>query len=145
MKVVIIGGGVGGLGLALCLHDKGIACEIYEAAGEIREVGVGINLLPHAMRVLGHLGLESDLAGHAVEARFDASYNRFGQLIYRELRGRFAGYQYPQFSIHRADLQKVLLEAVKARLGQNTVRLGHRCVDVEQDDGGAVAQSVLPR
>src|SRR3989338_6062868 len=102
--VLIIGGGIGGLTLALSLHQAGIACRVFEAAPEIRPLGVGINLLPHGMRELTELGLAERLARRAVETRELCFYNRFGQLIYREPRGRFAGYEWPQLSIKRADL-----------------------------------------
>ena len=110
--VVIIGGGIGGLTLALALHDLGIGCHIYEAAPEIRAVGVGINLLPHAMKELARLGLLDALAAVAIETKEASFYNRFGQHISSEPLGRFAGYPWPQLSIHRGDLHLVLLAAV---------------------------------
>ncbi|MFE9693274.1 flavin-dependent oxidoreductase [Micromonospora sp. NPDC005806] len=135
--VLIIGAGIGGLVLALELHDAGIPCRVYEAVPEIRPLGVGINILPHASRVLCQLGLESELARVAVTTRESVFYNRFGQLIYREPSGRFAGYDYPQFSVHRGDLQQVLLQAVRERLGPDAVVLDHRCTGVTQDDRSA--------
>ena len=90
--VLIIGGGVGGLTLALSLHQAGIACRVFEAAPEIRPLGVGINLLPHAMRELTELALQERLASVAVETREQLYYNRFGQIIFGEPRGRYAGY-----------------------------------------------------
>src|SRR5687768_5796634 len=104
--ILIVGAGIGGLTLALALHRRGIACQIFESAPEIKAVGVGINLLPHAMQVLGELGLERALAKVAVETQEAAFFNRFGQLIYREPLGRRAGYAWPQFSIHRGDLDR---------------------------------------
>ena len=115
MDTVIIGGGIGGLTLALTLHRAGIASRVYESAPEIRPLGVGINILPHASKELSELGLESELARVSVTTREAVFYNRFGQLIYREALGRDAGYDWPQFSIHRGDLQMVLLEAARAR------------------------------
>lgn len=120
-SVLIIGGGVGGLTLALSLHQAGIACRVFEAAPDIRPLGVGINLLPHGMRELTELGLQERLARIAVETRELCFYNRFGQFIFKEARGRHAGYEWPQLSIHRADLHKVLLEAVRERLGFDSV------------------------
>ena len=79
--VIIAGGGIGGLTLALMLHRAGIACRVYEAAPEIREVGVGVNILPHATRELVELGLVDALAKVAVTTREACFYNRFGQLI----------------------------------------------------------------
>ena len=84
MNVIIVGGGIGGFTLALFLHRAGIGCRIYELAAEIRPLGVGINILPHASRVLGDLGLESALSQVSVLTREAVFFNRFGQLIYRE-------------------------------------------------------------
>ena len=89
--VLIIGGGIGGLTLALSLHQAGIACRVFEAAPEIKAVGVGVNLLPHGMRELTELGLQERLARGAVETRELCFYNRFGQFIFQEPRGRHAG------------------------------------------------------
>jgi 5-methylphenazine-1-carboxylate 1-monooxygenase len=133
-EVLIVGAGIGGLTLALALDRLGLACRVFESAPEIKTVGVGINLLPHAMQVLGELGLERALAKVAVETQEAAFFNRFGQLIYREPLGRRAGYGWPQFSIHRGDLQAVLLEAVKVRLGAERLHLGWHCVGFRQND-----------
>src|ERR1700759_4135377 len=112
MKLAIIGAGIGGLTLALELHDAGIDCEIYEAVPQIQPIGVGINVLPHATKILARLGLEPQLAAAGVATRESAFFNRFGQLIYTQPAGRLAGYEHPQFSIHRGDLHDVLLSAV---------------------------------
>lgn len=125
--VLIVGAGIGGLTLALELHARGIACRVYESAPQIKAVGVGINLLPHAMGVLGELGLEPGIARVAVETAEAAFFNRFGQLIYKEALGKRAGYRTAQYSIHRGDLQAILLEAVKARLGEGRLDLGWHC------------------
>ena len=135
-EVLIVGAGIGGLTLALELHRRGIACRIFESAPQIKAVGVGINLLPHAMQVLGELGLEPALAKVAVETQEAAFFNRFGQLIYREPLGRRAGYAWPQFSIHRGELQAILLEAVKGRLGADRLELGWHCLGFDQDETG---------
>jgi len=139
MNVVIIGAGIGGLTLGLRLHQAGIPCRIYEAAPEIKPLGVGINLLPHATKELSELGLVPALEAVAVTTREIAYFNRFGQVIYREPSGRFDGYEWPQFSIHRGDLQMVLLGALVERAGAECVITGHRCTAVEQDAGGATA------
>lgn len=139
-EVAIIGAGIGGLVLALELHQAGISCTVYEAAPEIRPLGVGINVLPHATAVLRSLGVEPALAETAVTTREAVFYNRFGQLIHAEPSGRYAGYDSPQFSIHRGDLQQVLLDAVTERLGQDSVVTDHRCDSVDQDDAGATVR-----
>ncbi|MBY0318870.1 MAG: flavin-dependent oxidoreductase [Reyranella sp.] len=131
--VLIVGGGIGGLTLALSLHQAGISCRVFEAAPEVQPLGVGINILPHGMRELCELGLQDALTAMAIETRELAFYSRHGQFIYKEPRGRHAGYDWPQLSIHRADLHKVLLDATVERLGTDAVRLDHRCLKAEQD------------
>jgi 2-polyprenyl-6-methoxyphenol hydroxylase-like FAD-dependent oxidoreductase len=131
--VLIVGGGIGGLTLALELSRRGIGCRVFESAPDIKAVGVGVNLLPHAMRAFAELGLQPALEKVAVETAEAAFYNRFGQLIYREPLGRRAGYEWPQLSIHRADLQMVLLEAFKQRVGPDRLHLSAHCVAVEQN------------
>src|SRR3977135_1535010 len=138
-EIIVVGAGVGGLTLGLALHAAGIPCRIFESAAEIRPIGVGINLLPHATKELAALGLEADLARVAVQTQDATFFNRFGQLIYREPLGRAAGYEHPQFSVHRGDLQMVLLEAVRRRLGNDPVLAGWKCVGYEQDASGAAA------
>jgi 5-methylphenazine-1-carboxylate 1-monooxygenase len=145
VNVVVVGAGIGGLTLALELHEAGVACRVFEAAPEIGPVGVGINVLPHATRVLADLGLEQPLAKVGITTRESVFFNRFGQLVYREPCGRYAGYPTPQFSLHRADLHAVLLEAVYERLGPDAVVLGHRCTGVSQDDRGVRAHFVTER
>ena len=130
--VLIAGGGIGGLVLALSLHERGIPCRVLEATPQLRSVGAGINLLPHAMAELTALGLGDALEARAVATAESVFYNRFGQLIYAEPAGRAAGYPFPQLSIHRADLQDVLTAAVRERLGADSVQLGLRIIDVAQ-------------
>jgi 2-polyprenyl-6-methoxyphenol hydroxylase-like FAD-dependent oxidoreductase len=134
--IIIVGGGIGGLTLGLALHGAGIPCRIFESAAEIKAVGVGINLLPHASKELATLGLEADLARLAIETSDATFFNRFGQLIYQEPLGRAAGYEHPQFSIHRGDLQMVLHDAFVARAGQDRLVTSHHCTGVEQDEAG---------
>src|SRR5579862_6475745 len=131
--VLIIGGGIGGLTLALSLHQAGIACKVFEAAPAIQPLGVGINLLPHGMRELTELGLQERLARTAVETKELCFYNRYGQFIFREARGRHAGYEWPQLSIHRAELYEVLLSCVFERLGSGAFLTGHRCVSIAEE------------
>jgi 5-methylphenazine-1-carboxylate 1-monooxygenase len=134
--ILIVGGGIGGLTLGLVLHAAKIPCRVFESAAEIRPIGVGINLLPHATKELAALGLEPALAKIAIETKDATFFNRFGQLIYQEPLGRAAGYQQPQFSIHRGDLQMLLLDAFRARAGADRVVTHHHCLGVEQDSAG---------
>jgi 2-polyprenyl-6-methoxyphenol hydroxylase-like FAD-dependent oxidoreductase len=136
MEIAIVGAGIGGLTLALSLHQAGIACRVYEAAPSWQPLGVGINLLPHAMRELTELGVGAALERVAVATREVVFCNRFGQLIRREPRGRAAGYAWPQLSIHRADLHAALLAAVHERLGLHAVVLGAKCAGIAQDESG---------
>jgi 2-polyprenyl-6-methoxyphenol hydroxylase-like FAD-dependent oxidoreductase len=138
--ILIVGGGIGGLTLGLSLHSAGIPCRIFESAPEIRAVGVGINLLPHGTKELAALGLEADLARVGIATKDSTFFNRFGQLIYQEPLGRAAGYDHPQFSIHRGDLQMVLLNAFKSRAGADRILTHHHCVGLEQDDSGVTLQ-----
>jgi 2-polyprenyl-6-methoxyphenol hydroxylase-like FAD-dependent oxidoreductase len=142
MDILIVGGGVGGLTLALALHERGLACRVYEAAPAIKPIGVGINLLPHAARELALLGLEAPLARVAVATQEAVFFNRFGQLIYREPLGRAAGYEFPQFSVHRADLHAVLLHAFRARVGEERLHLGWKLTRFAQDDGAVTLDFV---
>ncbi len=135
--VAIIGGGICGLSLALNLHRRGISCRVYERAPELKELGVGITMLPHAMREFTALGIGDALLAAGIENRESCFFNRFGQLIYKEPRGKFAGYDYPEVGIHRGRLHMLLYEAACAQLGPDSVRTDHECVAVEQDDGGA--------
>src|ERR1700716_3142856 len=134
--IIIVGAGIGGLTLGLALHAAKIPCRIFESAAEIKPIGVGINLLPHATNELATLGLEQALARVAIATEDATFFNRFGQLIYQEPLGRAAGYDHPQFSIHRGDLQMVLLDAFRARAGDNRLITNHHCVGVEQDEFG---------
>jgi 5-methylphenazine-1-carboxylate 1-monooxygenase len=139
MQVIIIGGGIGGLATALMLHARGIDCEIYEQSDAVRELGVGINTLPHAIRELAELGLLDRLDAVAVRT-YELFYtNRFGQEIWREPRGTDAGYEYPQFSVHRGRLQGVIYDAVRSRLGESRIHTGHRLGAFTQDDAGVTA------
>jgi 5-methylphenazine-1-carboxylate 1-monooxygenase len=140
MKVVIVGGGIGGLALALSLVRHGVDCEVYESAPEVREIGVGITLLPHAMRELAQLGLLAELEQAGIDNLESVFFNRFGQFIYREPRGRHAGYPWPEVGIHRGKLHRVLYQAALERMGAGRIHLGHRCVGVDQDAGGATAR-----
>jgi 2-polyprenyl-6-methoxyphenol hydroxylase-like FAD-dependent oxidoreductase len=140
MKIAIAGAGIGGLALALMLHKRGIEAEVWEAVEELKPLGVGINLLPHAVKELSELGLEDTLAEIGIKTSQLAYYNRHGQQIWVEPRGRAAGYDWPQFSIHRGALQMLLLRTAQQRLGQERVHLGHALESFEQDEGGVISR-----
>ena len=138
MSIAIVGGGIGGLSLALALHQRGLACDVYETVSEIKEIGVGITLLPHAVRELAGLGLQAELEAAGIENLESVFFNRYGQYIYREPRGRHAGYELPELGIHRGKLHRILLDAVLKRLGAAHVHTNHRCMQVTQSDAGAL-------
>lgn len=140
MKVIIVGAGIGGLTTALHLHRDGIDCEIYEQSELMRELGVGINALPHAVKVLAGLGLLDALDAVAVRTRELTYAHRLGPAIVRRPCGLDAGFTLPQLSLHRGRLQGVLLRAVRERLGPDAVHTGYRLVGVEQDDAGVRAR-----
>ncbi len=139
MKAIIIGGGIGGLTAALMLHKRGIQATVFEQASEVREVGVGINTLPHAIAELAELGLLPVLDSVAIRTHELLYMNRFGQTVWREPRGMHAGFKVPQFSIHRGRLQKLLYDAVVERLGKDSVRTGRRLLGFIEDEGGVTA------
>jgi 5-methylphenazine-1-carboxylate 1-monooxygenase len=130
-QVIIVGGGIGGLVAALSLHQCGIPVQVYEAVPEIKPLGVGINLLPHAVRELDALGLLPQLVEAAVAPQQLSYFSKHGQEIWSEPRGRAAGYGWPQISIHRGQLQSLLLEALVERLGASSIQVGHRLTRVE--------------
>jgi 5-methylphenazine-1-carboxylate 1-monooxygenase len=144
LELIIIGGGIGGLTLALAAHAAKAAgrIRVFEAAPEILPLGVGINLGPHAVKELSDLGLQDALAAVACQPQDYAFFTRHGQLVYREPWGLAAGHRWPHFSIHRGDLHQVLLAAVRERLGPENFITGHRCVGVEQSDTGVTARFV---
>ncbi len=139
MRVIIAGGGIGGLTAALSLHAAGIEAEVFEAAQEIRPLGVGINILPHAVRELTELGLAESLAATGIATQELRYISAHGQEIWREPRGLAAGYNWPQYSIHRGRLHMLLLEAARARLGAARIHTGRRMVSTSQDAHGATA------
>ncbi|MGH8933667.1 MAG: flavin-dependent oxidoreductase [Egibacteraceae bacterium] len=142
MKVLIVGCGIGGLATALSLHERGIDCELYEQDSGIRELGVGINTLPHAVKELADLGLLEQLDAVGIRTYELIMTNRLGQEIWRELRGMNAGYAVPQFSVHRGRLQGVLYDAVRVRLGAEAVHVGHRLEAFGQDPDAVRARFV---
>lgn len=144
-EIAVIGGGICGLALALNLHRLGIPCRVYERAPEIKELGVGITVLPHAMREFTALGVGDEVLKTGIENVESCFFNRFGQLIYKEPRGKLAGYEYPEVGIHRGRLHLILYRAVLDRLGHDAVVTGRECVGVQQDaDGVTIAFRDFP-
>ena len=141
-KIAVIGGGIAGLGFALALHQQGLACDVYESVPEVKELGVGITLLPHAMHELASLGLQAELEAVGIENLESAFFNRFGQFIYKEPRGRHAGYAMPEVGIHRGKLHRILFDAAVKRLGADRVHTNRRCAGVTQDAQGAMVHFV---
>ena len=142
MTVLIIGAGIAGLTTALSLHQIGIPCRVFESVPSIDPLGVGINTLPHAVRELTELGLEQELAATGIQTAELAYYSARGQRIWSEPRGRAAGYNWPQFSVHRGELQMILLRAVQARMGLGVVHTGHHLSGWEETGSGIRAHFV---
>src|SRR3546814_483736 len=132
--------GIGGLNLALMLNQRGIECDIFESARELKPLGVGINLLPHAVAELDQLGLLDTLAASAIPTSALHYYNRHGQPIWQESRGLAAGYAVPQLSIHRGELQLLLADAAVQRLGAGHLHTGLAFESLTQDAQGVTAQ-----
>ena len=136
METVVVGGGIAGLAFALALQQRGLACRVFESAPQVKELGVGITLLPHGMRELTALGLQERLRAAAIENEESVFFNRHGQLIYREPRGRFAGYDYPELGIHRGRLHRILSETAIERLGADRIVTNRQFRALEQDERG---------
>lgn len=139
MKVIIVGAGIGGLTLALMLHKRGIECEVFESVRELKPLGVGINLLPHAATELKLVDMLEILQANAIETSALHYYNRFGQSIWQEARGLAAGYAVPQLSIHRGRLQLLLADAVRERLGAEKLHTGMAFESLTQGAEGITA------
>ncbi|GAB2481358.1 pyocyanin biosynthetic protein PhzM [Streptosporangium sandarakinum] len=139
MRVLVIGGGIGGLTAALSLHAAGIGCVVAESVPEPRPLGVGINLQPHAVRELTELGLGGELAAIGVPTARQVYADRFGNVILSLPRGRAAGYRWPQYSVHRGELQMSLLAAVRERLGERAVMTGLVFEDLAEGPDGVTA------
>src|SRR5204863_226972 len=146
MDVIIIGGGIGGSALALALHASGVArrIRVFEAAAEMRAIGIGIHIGAHAMKELSVLGLEDALVATSCQPEDYAFFTRHGQFVYRELFSRAAGHHWPHITLLRPDLQRVLLTAVRERIGAENFFTGHRCVGVEQGSGRVTARFADP-
>ncbi|MDE2376271.1 FAD-dependent monooxygenase [Bradyrhizobium sp.] len=136
MKIMVAGAGIGGLAAALCLDEKGFEVEVFEAVDELRPLGVGINVMPHASGVLHALGLGAALDDMAIRTRAIEYRTRFGHLIQSDPRSVEAGFAYPQYSVHRGELQFLLLDQVRARLGRDAVRAGKAVSGFSQGERG---------
>jgi 2-polyprenyl-6-methoxyphenol hydroxylase-like FAD-dependent oxidoreductase len=145
MRAIIVGGGIGGLTTALRLHAAGIEAHVYESVPEIRALGVGINLLPHAVKELTELGLLDALVATGVRTQELRYFSKFGREIWQEPRGLAAGYRWPQISIHRGALQQILLNAARDRLGTACTHTGHHLASFVQQDGGMVVARFVDR
>jgi 2-polyprenyl-6-methoxyphenol hydroxylase-like FAD-dependent oxidoreductase len=134
MKIAIAGAGIGGLTAALCLHEKGFSVQVFEAVEELQPLGVGLNVMPHASGVLHALGLGNQLDEMAIRTRAIEYRTRFGHLIQSDPRSVEAGFEYPQYSLHRGELQSLLLDTLRARMGKDVVITGKMVTGFAQDD-----------
>ncbi|MBP7666353.1 MAG: flavin-dependent oxidoreductase [Burkholderiaceae bacterium] len=140
VPVLIAGGGIAGMALALTLHQVGVPCVVYEAVPQLKPLGVGINLQPNAVRELEDLGIGADLLDRiGLPAREWALVGRNGHEVYSEPRGLAAGYRWPQYAVHRGQLQMLLADAVRERLGDGALRLGQRVTGYRQTADGVTA------
>jgi len=138
--VLIAGGGIGGLSLALTLHQLGVPCRLFEAVPALQPLGVGINLQPNAVRELHELGIGNDLLDRiGIQAREWALVGRNGNEVYAEPRGLRAGYRWPQYSVHRGELQMLLYRTVLERLGSDAIELGQRVAGYRNGTHGVTA------
>ena len=142
MTILIAGGGIGGLTLALSLHQIGVPARVFESVPELKPLGVGINVLPHAVRELIELGLHDALDASAVRTRELAYFSKHGKPIWSEPRGIEAGYKWPQFSIHRGTLQQILLDAAIERLGRDNILTSHHLTGWTETANGVRADFI---
>jgi 2-polyprenyl-6-methoxyphenol hydroxylase-like FAD-dependent oxidoreductase len=142
--ILIIGGGIGGLTLALNLHAAGFGdrVRVFDVVPEFKPVGGGINLGPHAIKVYSELGLLDALLAVSKQPQDYAFFTKYGQLVYREPWGKAAGHHWPHISIHRAELHNILASAVVDRMGPRSLGLGRKCVDIVQEADSVTARFV---
>src|SRR6187402_3619313 len=139
-RVIIAGGGIGGLATALTLHQIGVPCVVFETVRQMRPLGVGINMQPNAVRELYDLGIaQTDLDRVGLPAKEWALVGLNGNDIYSEPRGMLAGYNWPQYAVHRGQLHVLLHNKVVARCGPDAVRLGSRVTSYRKTAGGVTA------
>jgi 2-polyprenyl-6-methoxyphenol hydroxylase-like FAD-dependent oxidoreductase len=136
MTVLIAGGGIGGLTLALSLHQIGVPAKVFESVSELKPLGVGINVLPHAVRELIELGLLEKLDAAGVRTQELAYFSKHGKPIWSEPRGLEAGYKWPQFSVHRGTLQQILLDTATERLGSENILTSHHLTGWSETSSG---------
>jgi len=142
-RVIIAGGGLGGLATALTLHQIGVPCIVYEAARDMRPLGVGINLQPNAVRELNDLGIDdSELDRVGLPAKEWALVGLNGNDVYSEPRGRLAGYNWPQYAVHRGLFHMLLHDKVVQRIGRGAVQLGARVTGYAKNSDGSVCAHV---
>lgn len=137
VKIAIAGAGVAGLTAALCLHEKGLKAEVFESVNTLRPLGVGINIMPSASLILQELGLGELLDQAAIRTRAIEYRTRYGHVIQSDPRNVEAGFEAPQYSIHRGKLQFLLLDTVRERLGPDAVKTGRAAAGYSQDEAGA--------
>src|SRR3954447_25577696 len=142
MSVLIAGGGIGGLSLAPSPHQIGVPARVFESVAELKPFGVGINVLPHAVRELAELGLLDQLDASGVRTRELAYFSKHGKPIWSEPRGIEAGYKWPQFSIHRGTLQQILLDAAIERLGRESILTSHHLSGGTETENGVRAEFI---
>ena len=144
MKVIIAGAGIGGLTAALSLNKYGIEVKVFESVSELSPLGVGINVLPHASRELIALGLQDKLDSFAIRTTSMQYFTRRGKQIISVPCGEHAGYNWPQYSLHRGEFQMMLLATLRQRAGDDSVVSGHQLSGFEQDEHGVTASFVDP-
>ncbi|MGE0563640.1 MAG: flavin-dependent oxidoreductase [Pseudolabrys sp.] len=140
MTVLVAGGGIGGLTVALSLHQIGVPVRVFESVNELKPVGVGINVLPHACRELIDLGLLDRLQETGIRTKELAYFSKHGKPIWSEPRGLDAGYKWPQISIHRGTLHQLLLDAARERIGDENILTGHHLIGWTETADGVRAQ-----
>ena len=142
MKIIIAGAGPGGLTAALLLHKAGFEVKVFESVKSIKPLGVGINLLPHSVKVFNELGLVPKLQQIAVSSKALLYYNKFGQKFWEEPRGLYAGYDVPQFSVHRGKFQLLLFEEVKNALGIKNILTNHHLQTFKEEGETVIARFI---
>ncbi len=144
MKVLVAGAGIGGLCTALSLQKVGIQVKVFESVSEIHPLGVGINVLPHASRELIALGLQKELDKFAIRTKSMKYFTRRGKLVISVPCGEYAGYNWPQYSLHRGEFQMMLLKVFKQRAGEDSVVTGHQLADFQQSESSVTASFIDP-